>query len=343
MQVLVIKTSSMADVIHTLPAITDARRAIPGIRFDWVVEEAFAALPGWHPAVQQVIPVALRRWRRNVFAALKSEGWREFRRRLRYRRYDFIVDAQGLLQSAWISRLASGRRVGFDRHSAREGLASFAYDERYGIETGAHAVTRLRRLFAASLGYRCPDTMPDYGIDRSPFDTGSRPQDYLVWLHGTTWSSKQWPDSHWRRLTDLATAAGFDVHLPWGNNDERRRAFALAAVSDRVTVLPRMDLAGLARELAGARAVVGVDSGPAHLAAALAVPALVLYGSTDPALTGTLGGQQWHLSVDFRCAPCLQRHCAYTGEAVVRPACYATLAPESVWTRLAAITGRRNR
>ena len=127
MRVLLIKTSSLGDVIHTLPALTDAARAIPGIRFDWVVEEGFAEIPAWHPAVDAVIPVAIRRWRKKPLQAVRSGEWSNFKRRLRETQYDLVIDAQGLLKSAWLTRYARAEVVGLDKSSAREPLAARFY------------------------------------------------------------------------------------------------------------------------------------------------------------------------------------------------------------------------
>lgn len=334
MHVLIVKTSSLGDVIHTLPAVTDANRALPGIRCDWVVEEAFQAVPGWHPAVDRVIPVALRRWRRDWRSALGGE-WRTFQRQLRACRYDAVIDAQGLLKSAWLTRLARGPRHGPDRASAREPLAALTYRYRHRVATDRHAVDRIRRLFAASLGYTPPDSPPDSGIDRTRLPAA--PQDrYLVFLHGTTWPSKHWPESYWLALARLAGQQGLRVRLPWYGDAERARAERIAAAGDHVLLLERLDLAGIAGVLAGAAGVVGVDTGLAHLAAALGVPGVTLYGPTSPALTGALGPRQSNLDVEFVCAPCRQRHCTYDGPAIVEPACFGQLPPQRVMDTLLA-------
>ncbi|RMS39539.1 Lipopolysaccharide heptosyltransferase I, partial [Pseudomonas coronafaciens pv. garcae] len=123
LRVLLIKTSSLGDVIHALPALTDAARALPGIRFDWVVEEGFAEIPGWHPAVDTVIPVAIRRWRKNLWQTVRSGEWRRFKQRVREQRYDLVIDAQGLFKSAWLTRYVDAPVAGLDRDSAREPLA----------------------------------------------------------------------------------------------------------------------------------------------------------------------------------------------------------------------------
>ncbi len=334
MNVLIIKTSSMGDVVHTLPALTDAQRAVPGIRFDWVVEEAYAEIPAWHPAVDKVIPLALRRWRKQLWRSLVSDEWRVFRNLMEERSYDYIIDAQGLIKSALIMSLGHGERCGFDRNSVREPLAALVYQRSYEVAKNMHAVERVRRLFALTLGYPPPTQDEDYGIDKTRFTISPTERPYLVFLHGTTWPTKHWPESYWMVLARLCCDAGYDVYLPWGNDTERLRAERIANSAAGTQVLPRMELNQLAGVLAGARAVVGVDTGLAHIAAALAVPSVTLYGATSPQRTGTYGESQTHLCANFRCAPCLKRQCTYTGDTQVLPACYQTLPPERVWEAL---------
>ncbi|CAK9886960.1 MAG: Lipopolysaccharide heptosyltransferase 1 [Candidatus Erwinia impunctatus] len=297
MRVLIVKTSSMGDVLHTLPALTDAMEALPSIRFDWVVEEAFAQIPAWHPAVRQVIPVALRRWRKQWFSAAIREERRHFRERLRETKYDAVIDAQGLIKSAaLVTRLAKGRKHGLDKHSAREPLASWWYQQRHTVGKQQHAVQRVRELFAKSLGYPLPASPGDYAIAghflaHPPADTGK----YLVFLHATTRDAKHWPEAHWRTLIDLLKESGLQIKLPWGAPHEEERAKRLAAGFSFVEVLPAMTLAEIAQQLAGARAIVSVDTGLSHLAAALARPNITLYGPTDPGLIGGYGAQQYVL------------------------------------------------
>jgi len=331
MKILVVKTSSLGDVIHTLPALSDAVHAMPEIRFDWVVEEAYAEIPAWHPAVARVIPVALRRWRKRPMTAVMSGEWRRFQRQLRVETYDKIIDAQGLIKSGLLTRMARGPRYGLDRHSAREPLAALAYGHRFSIGKNKHAIARVRELFAAALGYPCPITPPDYGISCGPFSPIPADEGYVVFLHGTAWASKQWPVEYWVQLASLATEAGYKVYLPWGNEKEQQRAQHIAVQCSGVTVLPKMNLAGLAAVLVHARGVVGVDTGLAHLAASLSAPAVTIYGATRPELTGTVGSGQVHLCAEFVCAPCGRRTCTYRGAADVQPACYQTVSPAQVW------------
>ncbi|WP_029685057.1 lipopolysaccharide heptosyltransferase RfaC [Tatumella saanichensis] len=294
MQVLIVKTSSMGDVIHTLPALTDAMQAIPGVRFDWVVEENFSQIPSWHPAVDRVLPVAIRRWRKHWFGIAQREERFRFRQQLREKQYDAIIDAQGLIKSAaLVTRLARGEKHGADKNSAREPFSCWWYDKRHAIPRQQHAVERTRELFAKSLGYTRPETRGDYAIANHfthhlPADAGQ----YLIFLHATTRDNKHWPEDHWRELIARVTAAGYGVKLPWGAEHEYQRALRLAKGYDKVTVLPKLPLAEVATELAGAKAIISVDTGLSHLAAALDRPNITLYGPTDPGLIGGYGDHQ---------------------------------------------------
>lgn len=294
MRVLIVKTSSMGDVLHTLPALTDAVRAVPGIRFDWVVEEGFAQIPGWHAAVDRVIPVAIRRWRKAWFSAPVKAERLAFRRAIQTEKYDAIIDAQGLVKSAaLVTRLAHGIKHGMDWQSAREPLASLFYNRRHAIARQQHAVERTRELFAKSLGYQKPETQGDYAIAQHFLhnlnDDAGR---YAVFLHATTRDDKHWPEASWRELIAQLSGSGIRIKLPWGAPHEEARAIRLAEGFDYVEVLPKMSLTEIACVLAGAKFVVSVDTGLSHLTAALDRPNVTLYGPTDPGLIGGYGKNQ---------------------------------------------------
>lgn len=337
MHILLIKTSSLGDVVHALPALTDAMRAIPGIKFDWVVEESLAEIPGWHPAVDKVIPVAIRRWRRRPLATLFSNEWKAFRQQIKTRHYDKVIDAQGLMKSALLSRMARGDKCGLHGSVAREPLAALAYRQKFKIAKGQHAIQRVRQLFANCLGYAEPTEPIDYGIDASRFTVENSTQPSIVFLHGTTWSTKLWPELYWAQLANMAAAEGFRVLLPWGNDEERDRAKRIATGCVDAQVLDQCSLEQMAAHLATASAVVAVDTGLGHLAAALSVPSVTIYGATKPGLTGTLGTSQLHLCADFPCSPCLQRRCSYRGDAAVTPACYASVDAKLVWQKTSTL------
>jgi len=328
-RLLVVKTSSLGDVVHSLPAVTDAARAIPNLRIDWVVEEGFQEIPAWHPAVEQVIPVAIRRWRKNIIKNWRGPEWRQFRTALKQQHYDCVIDAQGLLKSAWLTRLVKAPCYGLDRRSIREPIAALAYHHRIAVPRDMHAVERVRELFSQALNYQKPDAVGDYGIDRERFASHTGQAPYVVFLHGTTRADKHWPEPYWCELCQRVTAAGWRVLLPWGNETEKKRAQLIAgsaAMAQQAAVLPRLNLNGVAGVLAGAAAVVAVDTGLGHLSAALDVPAISLYGSTSPKLVGAYGRHQLHLEANDYPMP--------TDLADVEPALFAGLNPDIVWQQL---------
>lgn len=295
MRVLIVKTSSMGDVLHTLPALTDAQQAIPDIQFDWVVEEGFAQIPAWHSAVDRVIPVAIRRWRKAWFSAPIKAERKAFRDAVRLQQYDVIIDAQGLVKSAaLVTRLARGIKHGMDWSTAREPLASLFYNRKHHIAKQQHAVERTRELFAKSLGYAKPQSQGDYAIAQHFLnELNADAGQYAVFLHATTRDDKHWPEANWRELIGLLNNAGIRIKLPWGTPHEEARARRLAEGFDYVEVLPRMSLEDVARVLAGAKFVVSVDTGLSHLTAALDRPNITLYGPTDPGLIGGYGKNQY--------------------------------------------------
>ncbi len=345
MRILIVKVSSLGDIIHTLPAVTDAANARKDVVFDWVVEENFVDVPGWHPAVDKVIPVSLRRWRRNPLKTWLQREVRAFRQRLRAEHYDLVIDAQGLIKSGIISRMSKGLTIGLSNQTAREPLSSLFYNQSYSVPWDTHAVDRLRQLFSRALNYRYSKSSVDYGIElgRISQEAPSGSSGIVLFLHGTTWATKHWPDAYWRQLGENAAAAGYRIELPWGDPEEKRRAELIAGGNPNATVLEKQSLTGLARHMLQADGVIAVDTGLGHLAAALGKPALTLYGPTNPDLSGTYGRRQLHLAADIDCAPCMKKTCAYQGEPVfdreqgetfpVRPPCFASHRPDAVWRR----------
>lgn len=323
MKVLIVKTSSMGDIIHTLPALTDASRAIPGIRFDWVVEEGFQEIPKWHAAVDKVIPVAIRRWRKNLLKTFTSGEWSDFKAAIKNTQYDAVIDAQGLLKSALlVTRLANGPKYGLDKNSAREPLAARFYDHRINVAKGQHAVERVRQLFSQALGYEL-DTRGDFAI-REHFRAGNISEPYLVFQHSTTRFEKHWPETYWKNLITQAAENGWKIKLPWGNPEEKERADRLAEVHANAEVLPKLSLAEVAKVLAGASGCVSVDTGLSHLAAALDRPNVILFGPTDPGLVGGYGLDQI----------CLEATKLPANNNPVEPQIFAPLTPDIVWSSL---------
>lgn len=284
--ILFIKTTSLGDVIHHMPAIAEARRHCPDARFAWLVEEAFAPLVALHPAVDAVLPVAWRRWRKSLLSPGTIGEIVDSLRAIRARRYDEIVDSQGLFRSAMIARMARGRRHGYDRSSIREPFASIFYDVRHRVSRTLHAVERNRTLTGLALGYR-PEGAPDFGLDRARF-TMPGPR-YAVLLHATARVEKQWREENWIALGRSLAAAGLEPVLPWGTAEEHARSERLAQTLPGARVPQRAPLDSAARLIANAQVVVGVDTGLLHLAAALGVPLVAIFAASSPALTRPVG------------------------------------------------------
>jgi len=288
--ILLIKTSSLGDVLHNLPVVTDIRKHLPDARIDWVVEENFAALPALHPGVHEVIPVAMRRWRK-LWWASRNE-MRAVCCKLRARHYDIALDTQGLLKSALIARCAQTTRCGFARDSAREPLASLLYNRCFSVARNLHAVERNRQLAGLALGY-APGGVPDYGI-RPPAIAHSAwlaKGEYAVLLHATSRADKLWDEQNWIALGHYLHEKNIRCILPWGSESEQARSLRLAAAIPDAVTPPHLNLNEAAALLGGAQSVIGVDTGLAHLAAALDVPTIGIYTATDPALTGLYAGR----------------------------------------------------
>jgi lipopolysaccharide heptosyltransferase I len=302
--ILFIKTSSLGDVIHHMPAVTEARARRPGLRIDWVVERAFAPLVGLHPAVHEAIPIGQRDWRKAWFRPSVWSERRAFFRSLGARRYDAIVDTQGLLfKSALVARRAHGIKHGYDTRSIKERLASRFYDVRHAVDRQQHAIARNRALTGLALGY-APQGAPDYGLNRTTLaDPWAAP--YALLLHATTARRKEWPEPNWHTLAAVL-ARDIEPVLLHGSDRERARSERIAAAAPRAQVPERQPLDAVARLIAGAAFVVGVDTGLMHLAAALGVPLVAIFAGSEPGLTGpigagpieVLGGQGARVSVD---------------------------------------------
>jgi heptosyltransferase-1 len=285
LRILLVKTSSLGDVVHNLPVVNDIHEHFPGAHIDWVAETSFAAIPRMHAGVREVIPAAIRRWRRGLLHADTRHELKTFFNQLREHDYDAIIDTQGLLKSAIVTRAARGPRFGLDWKSSREPLRLF-YDRTFRVPWGQHAVVRNRSLAAQALGYALPERTI-YGISAPQRNFSWLPAArYAVLLHATSADRKLWPEPHWVEIYNCLILNNIISVLPWGNAAERARSERLAAMMPHAVVAPALALDDIAALLAQAQAVVGVDTGLTHLAAALNVPTVGIYCATDPAATG---------------------------------------------------------
>ena len=292
---LIIKTSSLGDIVHMLPAITDASTMVPNISFDWVVEKSFSEIPTWHPSIKKVIPVEIRKWRKQLLKQSTRAEFYAFKTDIQQTPYKKIIDTQGLIKSAFISRYAKGERWGYDKNSITESLASNFYQHTVSIPFKEHAVTRNRLMLAKTLGYSNENLELDYGISSNPsfqveiknlsksFDIPSK---YVIALHGTSRKDKEWPIEHWDKFIKTVEEFGYSVLLPWGNDEEKSRAQHLVDQNNKAILLPHCSLTTLAGLIQNADAVIGMDTGLMHVAAAFDKKGIALYPVTQPDLTG---------------------------------------------------------
>lgn len=288
-RILFVKLSSLGDVIHHLPAVTDLAHAAPDAHVAWAVEEAYAQLVRLHPAVRESIPVPLRALRDRPWDLARWKAIAASRRTLAASQWDAVVDTQGLVKSALVARAARGRRFGPDRASAREPFAARLYDVPLPVARGMHAVERNRRLAAQALGHS-PAGAADYGLEVPPCPPPwAEPRHYAVLLHAASRAEKQWPRERWMELARELSRRGYGIVFPGGTDEERLAAAQMALLVPGAIAAPPMDLWTAATLLAHASLVVGVDTGLTHLAVALGRPTVGVYRATDPALTGLYG------------------------------------------------------
>lgn len=306
-RILIVKTTSMGDVIHALPVLHDIRTHCPHMVIDWMVEEPFADLVRANDRVNEIVPVNLRKWRKKGLK-FTIQRWKELRDSLADRKYDLIIDLQGLIKSAILAKAARGPLAGPGFGYAKEGIAALFYSKRAGWDPQAHAVERLRELAAGLMDYRLSGPPVFYKwVDkagrhsahrhaaqhhevhhRHPHHSHAEPADQQadhskqeIWfLHATARDEKKWPLVNWREMAHRMSDMGYTICLPWGSDAERGQAEAIAKGIDHVQVLPRMGLGDLQARLQTASLVVGVDTGITHLAAALYLPMVALFFAT---------------------------------------------------------------
>lgn len=329
MKVLLVKTSSLGDLIHTMPAITDLAHYCPDLELHWLVEETFSDIPRWHPKVKKVHCCAIRRWRKSWFARSTRLAMAQLKAELSAEQFDLVIDAQGLFKSALISRYAQAPIHGYNRKSIREPLASFFYQKRYMVDYQLPAISRTRQLFAQILGYQCKEN-PQFGmhINKPAYLPVSLPQQFVVFLHGTQWSSKIWPLTYWQTLARLLTEHNIAVLTPYGNETEKTQAHLIAR-DNTAKVLPPLTLNQLGYVLQQATLVVGSDTGLNHIAAALDTNAIGLFGPTNSSLTGLQGAHVVNLQSTLSCSPCMNKQCPIINENIIP--CYESIATERVF------------
>ena len=293
LRVLVVKLSSLGDVVHTLPAAMDIQANLPTAQIDWVVEPSFAPIVKACAAVHRVIACDLRHWRKNIWSQATRLAWRAFLAELHQERYDAIIDLQGLTKSALVSWLArtshKGKRYAMANAtdgSAYERPTRWVADMAIDLEQHIHALTRGRVVCASALKYEVPPTLR-YGLNAGQSIHNDKKT--VVFVHGTSRADKEWPLANWHELGLRMSNAGYQIVLPHGNEEERLRSVAMVEMIPNALVWPRMSIDNLMQAMASTAGVIGVDSGLSHIAAALNLPHVQIYNFDTAWRTGPIG------------------------------------------------------
>ena len=294
MRILIVKLSSLGDVVHTMPAVQDIRRCVPQAHIDWVVEKGFAPLVARCEGVDSAIPCELRRWSKAPLSHETRSDWRTFRTRLRAERYDAVIDLQGLTKSALVARAArtteSGKRFAMANRTdgaSYEAPTRWVADVAIRLEPRVHAVQRAREICSRALGYEIPSSMV-FGL-HADANAGDK-TNAVCFVHGTSRQDKCWPVANWLELGRRLISQGHTIALPHGNDEELARSEHIAReLGAAAAVWPRLDLGALTDRLATCAGVIGVDSGLSHIAVALDVPHVQVYNFDTAWRTGPVG------------------------------------------------------
>jgi heptosyltransferase I len=284
LKILIVRVSSLGDVVHNMPMVADILRRHPGAVVDWVVEEAYVDLVRLNPGVRRIIPFALRRWRKSLFSSATRAEMRGFRDALREEAYDFVFDTQGLFKTGLVMRMArlaaGGKRVGLangTEDSGYEGISRIFHTMSVPVELHTHAVQRARIVAAAALGYAV-DTPADFNLGAPALSPAWLPAEpYAVFFHGTARAAKQWSEERWIHIARFLGKRGMQILLPWGSSQEYAAARELALNMPNATVLPKLPMMEAVLLAQRAALAIGVDTGLTHIAAAYNRPTIELY------------------------------------------------------------------
>ncbi|WP_084493565.1 lipopolysaccharide heptosyltransferase I [Brackiella oedipodis] len=285
-KILIVRSSSLGDLVHMLPAISDIAAHVPDAQIDWVAESSFAEIPSWHPAVHRVITLAHRRWRKHWWSKQVRQERHAFKEALRQEQYDVVLDMQALMKSIWVVRQTKGIRHGLDWKSAREPLASLFYKHKHKVDFWQPAVIRQRKLAALTFGYEFSGP-PDFGLQQ--FTEHTQIQPYAVVMPSASRDDKLWAADNWQAVFEYLRAQGITLRVLSGNDIERERAVQLVKNFPDSVLLPKMSLTEVAQQIAACKIMIGLDSGLTHLAAALGRPTIGIYCASTPVRTPLMG------------------------------------------------------
>jgi heptosyltransferase I len=286
----------MGDLMHALPALTEAKEHFKEIEFDWVVDKSFSEVPKWHPAVNKIITTDHRNWKKQLLSPNSRKAFRSVIHEINSTNYDLVIDMQNNLKSAFVSFMCKHQVIGMDSKSVREYPAHLSYNKKISISKELHAITRQKILLSNALGYSTSSSN-DYGISDLEFKEPSfnLPNEYVTLVQNASWKTKQWSIPNWQLLVKHLDNSGIEMILPSGNEEEYQRALKISSFSEKAHVLRPLPLNQIAYIMKKAKFSVCSDTGLAHLSALVNTPSITLYGPTDTKLIGTEGKNQLHL------------------------------------------------
>jgi len=280
MKVLIIKTSSLGDIVHANSIISDLKRNHADAEIHWLVEESFSSLLNLFP-VQKILVSKFRSWKENLFKKNSYSEFFQLRYLIKKENYDYVIDLQGLIRTGIMCK--SLNSFGFNRNSIKESFASYFYKNTIGVEKKLHAIDRNRLLVANSMNYEIDqnDISFSYNLKKDYTDPHS-----IVFITGTSNVQKKWPLENWIKLAHLFETGNFKIFLPWGSIEEYEDCLAIYDQTTNCEILEKMHIDQLAKKIAPARLAVGVDTGLTHLASSLDIPTIGIYTFSNPSLTG---------------------------------------------------------
>lgn len=287
----------MGDLMHALPALTEAKENIQDISFDWVVDKNFSSVPSWHPLVNNIITTDHRNWKKHLFSKQSRDSLKSSINQINSGNYDLVVDMQNNLKSAFISYLTKHDVVGMDAKSAREYPAHLSYSRKINIKKELHAIQRQKKLLGEALGYTSDENKVDYGVSYNDFTKPNinLPNKYCVLVQNASWVTKQWSVQNWQDLIKYLDEKNIPMLLPSGNLNEYERAKEICSISNKAEAIEIMPLNEIAYIIKNAEFCICSDTGLAHLSALTGTPSITLYGPTKTSLIGTYGKSQIHI------------------------------------------------
>lgn len=333
MKILLVKLTSMGDLIQTFPAITDAKKNFPNIKIDWVVEESFQNIAKIHPGINKIITFNYRKWKGNFLSKEFFNELKKFYKKLRHDKYDMVIDAQSNIKSSLITLFAKGKKYGLDKTSVREYGSHFFYNQTININRKQNHLIRMRKILAIFLGYSMDENKIEYGILNYNFPKTDifLPQKFVFINHLASRKNKLWPEIYWDEIIDFLISLGYNVVIPWWSEEEKERSLRFKKNRKEVYILPNISLLEKMAILKMASFAISLDTGLGHMAAALNIPNISLSGPSSTNLTGPLGENQFLLGANQpECAPCQRSKCHYSGGAKYTSACLESIKTQQV-------------